>query len=112
GCDQLLVAGTTPLIRAAKTFDYEAVALLIEHGAVVDLPQFLGITPLIAAAGGGSWDCDARGSAILVAGGNRAQEQRAIAAIDALLDAGADINARMMGTFGLEHALQDEQIPF
>src|SRR5690606_789294 len=112
GCDQLLVQGATPLIRAAKTHEVEAVALLLEHGAIVDLPQLVGITPLMAAAGGGSWDCDPRGGAnagrstdnpdasFLANGGGYAMEQRAIRVIDLLLDAGADINARMWGPHG------------
>src|SRR5690606_15864380 len=100
GCDQLLVQGTTPLIRAAKTHEFEAVRMLIEHGAIIDLPQLVGITPLMAAAGGGSWDCDPRGGsagngaernpegAFLANGGGFAMEQRAINTIRLLLDAG------------------------
>ncbi len=61
GCDLMLVTGTTPLLRAAKTFDTAAIELLIEHDANVDLPNDGGITPVMAAAGVGSVECDARG---------------------------------------------------
>ena len=61
GCDKMLVTGTTPLLRAAKTFDAAAIELLIEHGANFDLPNDGGITPVMAAAGVGSVECDARG---------------------------------------------------
>ena len=39
GCDALLVTGSTPLLRAAKTFDVPAMKLLIAHGARLDLPN-------------------------------------------------------------------------
>lgn len=112
GCDQLLVRGATPLIRAAKTHNVDAVRLLLEYGAIVDLPQLVGITPLMAAAGGGSWDCDPRGGslapgaarnpvdAFLLVGGGITMEQRSIATIQLLLEAGANINAQAFGPFG------------
>ena len=49
--DELLNTGTTPLLRAAIGADVEAARLLLEHGALVDLPSVHGITPLMAAAG-------------------------------------------------------------
>ena len=53
--DELLNTGTTPLLRAAIGADVEAARLLLEHGALVDLPSVHGITPLMAAAGHELW---------------------------------------------------------
>jgi ankyrin repeat protein len=97
GCDTMLVTGTTPLLRAAKTFDTAAIELLIEHGANVDLPNDGGITPVMAAAGVGSVECDARGYGPgiphYLAPGTEAQS---IAALKLLLDAGANLHARTL----------------
>jgi ankyrin repeat protein len=60
GGDSMLTVGTTPLIRAAKAADNGAVKLLLAHGALVNLPNSLGITPLMAAAGVGSTTIDIR----------------------------------------------------
>ncbi len=97
GCDTMLVTGTTPLLRAAKTFDTAAIELLLEHGANVDLPNDGGITPVMAAAGVGSVECDARGYGPgiphYVAPDT---EQKSIAALKLLLDADANIHARTL----------------
>jgi ankyrin repeat protein len=85
--DELLTTGTTPLLRAAIGADVDAVRLLLEHGALVDLPNVHGITPLLAAAGHVSGR-----------GGRPDAEQaqaRAIELLDVLLAAGADINAKI-----------------
>jgi ankyrin repeat protein len=94
GCDRMLnQPGPTPLLRAAKAFDTEAMALLLEHGALM-LPNEDGITPAMAAAGLGSVECDTRGPS-----GRIPQyyddniEQQAIAALEVLLEAGADLHA-------------------
>jgi ankyrin repeat protein len=95
GCDLMLVRGVTPLLRAAKTFDTTAMKLLIEHGAKVDLPNDGGITPLMAAAGLGSVECDPRGYGPGIPHYTSADvETRSIAALELLLDAGASIDAR------------------
>ena len=60
GGDSMLTVGTTPLIRAAKAGDEDAVKLLLARGAMPDLPNNLGITPLMAAAGIGSTTLDIR----------------------------------------------------
>jgi uncharacterized protein len=60
GGDSMLTVGTTPLIRAAKAGDVEAAKLLLARGALPDLPNNLGITPLMAAAGIGSTTLDIR----------------------------------------------------
>jgi ankyrin repeat protein len=85
GADLLLTIGTTPLLRAAKAGDVDAMKLLLAHGAKVDLANSLGVTPLMAAAGLGSNEIDTRGKYV--------KEKDAIAAIDLLVAAGADVNA-------------------
>jgi len=90
--DDLLNSGATPLLRAANSQDAAAVAVLLEHGALADLPNAMGVTPLIAAGGFGS----ARG----VLGGRFAGnvEPRAIATLELLLAHGADINKKITDT--------------
>jgi ankyrin repeat protein len=89
GADTLLSVGTTPLIRASKAGDIEAMKLLIAHGANVDLPTATGITPLMAAAGNGSANLDTRG--------RYKTEEQAIEAVELLVKSGANINARDRG---------------
>ncbi len=87
--DDDLTTGATPLLRAAASHDTEAVRLLLEHGALVDLPTVMGVTPLMAAAGMGVSPRDRR----LDLKGDLQDE--IIATLDLLLGAGADINARV-----------------
>jgi ankyrin repeat protein len=89
GLDGLLTTGTTPLLRAAKALDAPAVKLLLAHGARIDIPNARGITPLMAAAGMGSVDADTRGIYT-----TDDVQQRSIATLQLLLDAGGDINAK------------------
>jgi len=86
GGDSMLTVGTTPLIRAAKAGDIGSIKLLLAHGALVDLPNTLGITPFMAAAGIGSTTIDIRA--------RFRNEQQCIEAAKLLLAAGADVNAR------------------
>jgi ankyrin repeat protein len=88
--DELLNTGTTPLLRAAIGADVEAARLLLEHGALVDLPSIHGITPLMAAAGHSS----GRGFGDQQLSSQQAQA-RAIELIDMFLAAGADIDAKI-----------------
>ena len=85
GGDSMLTVGTTPLIRAAKAGDNGAVKLLLQYGAKVDLPNSLGITPLMAAAGIGSTTIDIRA--------RFRNEDQCIETGKLLLAAGANINA-------------------
>lgn len=95
GCDSMLTTGTTPLLRAAKTFDVDAMRALIAHGADLEIPNEGGITPLMAAAGLGSVECDARGYGPGIPHYLTPDVQlKSIAAIDLLLEAGADLHAR------------------
>ncbi len=57
----MITIGATPLLRAAKALDAPAIELLLEHGALLNLPNNQGITPTMAAAGLGSVDADTRG---------------------------------------------------
>ncbi|HUF73776.1 MAG TPA: ankyrin repeat domain-containing protein [Gammaproteobacteria bacterium] len=87
--DPLLTTGCTPLLRAAISQDLPTMRLLIEHGALVDLPNVMGVTPLMVAAGLGG----GRGG---FGGGGFDSEARAIEIVEMLLAAGADINARVV----------------
>ncbi len=86
GADAVIDIGTTPLLRAARSGDVEAIKLLLEHGALVDLPQVSGATPLMVAVGLGANPIDTRGKF--------RSEVDALATAQVLLDAGADVNAR------------------
>jgi ankyrin repeat protein len=81
----MLTVGTTPLLRAAKACDVPATQLLLKRGAMADLQNSLGATPLMAAAGVGWATVDIRG--------RFRNEPPCIETAGLLLDAGADINA-------------------
>jgi uncharacterized protein len=89
GVDTMLTIGTTPLLRAAKAQDADAIKLLLDHGAIVDLPNNQGMTPTVAASGMGSVDADTRGNYYLPD-----IQERAIASLDLLLAHGGDVNGR------------------
>jgi ankyrin repeat protein len=89
--DDLLTTGATPLLRAAIGRDAESVRLLLAHDALVDLPNVMGVTPLMAAAGMGVSQRDRTLSLEEV-------ETRAIEVLTLLLEAGADVNARVEDT--------------
>lgn len=94
--DYMMRGGTGPLMIAALNYDDEAIKALLAHGAEVDVPNVFEITPLMAAAGMSGSSRGGVGSAISRAGHPQADIQtRAIATIDLLLDAGANINARI-----------------
>ncbi len=87
--DEIISTGATPLLRAAAGQDSEAVRLLLDYGGRVDLPNAMGVTPLIGATGlgmepGPRFNPDADDV-----------EDRAIATLEMLLAAGADVNARI-----------------
>ena len=88
--DDLLTTGATPLLRAAIMHDDEAMRALLAAGARVDLPNVMGVTPLMAAAGVGVREPGF--------GANRAPdftsheiESEVIASLEILLAAGADV---------------------
>jgi len=87
--DEIITTGATPLLRAAGSQDKEVVRLLLDHGARVDVPNVMGVTPLMAAAGFGMepaprFNPDAADV-----------QDRSIATLEMLLAAGADVNARI-----------------
>jgi ankyrin repeat protein len=88
GVDGMLTIGTTPLLRAAKAMDAPAIDLLLKHGANPKLTNTRGMLPIVAAAGVGSVDADTRGWFT-----TEDVQQRAIASLTLLLNAGGDVNA-------------------
>jgi ankyrin repeat protein len=92
GGDAILAQGATPLLRAARAGDAPFVDLLLTHKALVDLPSKEGVTPLMAAAG-------VEFGTRVTRGRNRTTEG-VLATMRLLLDAGADINARMVAEPG------------
>jgi ankyrin repeat protein len=95
--DDLLTTGATPLLRAAIMHDDDAMRALLAAGARVDLPNVMGVTPLMAAAGVGVREPGF--------GANRAPdftsieiESETIASLTILLAAGADVNAAIADT--------------
>jgi len=86
GGDSILSQGATPLLRAARAGDAELVELLLQHGALVDLPSNQGVTPLMAAAG--------LEYGLRVTRGRNRTTEGVLKTMQLLLDAGADINAR------------------
>ncbi|MEJ0100743.1 MAG: ankyrin repeat domain-containing protein [Pseudomonadota bacterium] len=84
--DPMIVWGTTPLLRAAKAGDVPMVKLLLDHGALPNLANSQGVTPLMAAAGDGFIHDPTRG--------HERTEDDALACYALLRAAGADVNAR------------------
>jgi ankyrin repeat protein len=95
--DDLLTTGATPLLRAAQTFDNDVVRLLIEHRALVDLPNASGVTPFMAAAGIGT----RTGGGVLGPGVPPNVVALSLETMDNLRRAGADVNARITDTTSL-----------
>src|SRR5262245_16918005 len=92
--DDLLNTGATPLLRAAQTFDNEVVRALLDHHALVDLPNAMGVTPLMAAAGIGT----RTGQSVLGPGPPAEVEARSLETMDILIKAGANVNLRIADT--------------
>jgi ankyrin repeat protein len=94
--DYMMRGGTGPLMLAALMYDDVALKALLAHGAEVDLPNVFQITPLMAAAGMSGSGRGGVGTAIGAGAGQEGDlQERAIKTIDVLLDAGANINARV-----------------
>ena len=95
--DDLLNTGATALLRAAQTFDNDVVRALLEHRALIDLPNAMGVTPLMAAAGIGT----RTGQSVLGPGPPADVEARSMETMAILIKAGADVNARITDTTSL-----------
>jgi ankyrin repeat protein len=94
--DYDLRGGAGPLFVATIRNDHEAMAALLAHGAEVDLPNVLQMTPLMLAAGMRGTG-RAGGGGLGGPGGAPGDDVQATAikSIDLLLDAGASVNARV-----------------
>lgn len=90
--DDLMNAGMSPLLRAANSMDVPALNILLAHGALIELPNAMGVTPLLAASGYGS------GSGLFAGKFTNDMQPAALATVKVLLDAGADIKARITDT--------------
>lgn len=97
----VLTTGATPLHRAAKSSDDEAIRLLLEHGADPNVPnRVFGITPILVAAGvghilGNFAEYPARGAF--------KTDEQALASVQLLQQGGADILARDKRGFTAAH---------
>lgn len=78
----LLIAGSTPFMKAATTSDLQLMKLLLEYGADPNITTQNHTTPLMAAAGLGWTDISSLGT-----------EDASIEAIKLCLQHGADVNA-------------------
>lgn len=85
GTDSMLVAGTTPFLRAAKSADIAVMKLLLAHGANAKLGTVQGHNPLMTAADQGTKESDTTG--------RYKTEAQIIEAIQLCLDQGLDVNA-------------------
>jgi ankyrin repeat protein len=85
GADTMLTTGATPLLRAAKAGDAEAIEALLAKGGDPKISTKFGMTPLMAAAGLGTKEEDTTG--------RKKTEPEAIASIKLCLEAGADVNS-------------------
>jgi uncharacterized protein len=91
--DYMMRGGTTPLMVASLSFDAVAIKALLAHGAEVDEPNDFEITPLMAAA-----SMSGAVHSLLEPPEREDVQAAALRAIDLLLDGGANINARVIGS--------------
>jgi len=84
--EPMLNIGATPLLRASKAGDIPVIRLLLAHGALPNLPNMNGDTPLMAAVGKGWVSVPTRGATYT--------EDEALEVYALLRAAGAEVNAR------------------
>src|SRR5436190_22513074 len=87
--DEIITTGATPMLRAAASQDVAAVRLLLEHGGRIDVPNVMGVTPLMTAAGFGL-EAGPRFDPVA-----KDVQDRAITTVEILLAAGGDVNSRV-----------------
>ena len=87
GRDYISLVGATPFYLAAKNGDVELMRLLAAHGADPLLPTVQNVTPLMAAAGLGTWAGETPGPL------NGTPEVERLEAVKLALALGNDINA-------------------
>ena len=87
GRDYISLVGATPFYLAAKNGDVELMGLLVKHGADPRLPTVQNVTPLMAAAGLGTWAGETPGPL------NGTPEVERLEAVKLALAVGNDINA-------------------
>ncbi len=85
GADNSMSEGATPLIRAARAADNASVKLLLEHGALIDLPNARGHTPLLVVSGI-DWAAEPTR-------GRFKTQEASIETLKILLEHGANLNA-------------------
>jgi uncharacterized protein len=86
GTDSMLVAGTTPFLRAAKSADLPVMKLLLEYGADPLLTTSQGVDPLMTAANLATKESDTTG--------RYKTEEQVIEAIKLCQSVGLDVNAK------------------
>lgn len=86
GTDSMLVAGTTPFLRAAKGADIAAMEVLLTYGADVQLSTNQGVNPLMAAAKLGTRESDTTG--------RYTSQPQVITTLELCLQQGLDVNAK------------------
>ena len=96
GGDQVLSTGATPLMRAAKGGDMEAVKLLIRYKANIELSNEEGATPLMVAAGSGHGANPTRG--------RYKTDAQAAECVQLLVAAGGKVNEMPRNKRGALHA--------
>jgi len=94
GADNSLATGATPLLRAAHAADVGTIEQLLAHGAIVDLPNATGLTPLMAAAGLGVSPRSNKA--------RYATAENRLKAVQVLYEAGASINTTIADNRRLE----------
>lgn len=87
GRDYISLVGATPFYLAAKNGDVELMRLLVKYGADPLLPTVQNVTPLMAAAGLGTWAGETPGPL------NGTPEVERLEAVKLALSLGNDINA-------------------
>src|SRR6202011_3401381 len=91
--DQFITTGATPMLPSSASQDVETVRLLLEYKGRVDVPNVMGVTPLIAAAGWGMRAASPRFDPMA-----KDAQDRSIATLELLWAAGAGVNARVSVT--------------